>query len=90
MDNTHIFALEDSFFVEKKGLVVVGNCLVPEIAFLSNQQLELELPNGEIAATEIIGVDYFTKCFAGNQAIGVLITLQQKEQAPLGAKVYLR
>ena len=90
MDNTHIFALEDSFFVEKKGLVVVGNCLVPEIAFLSNQQLELELPNGEIAATEIIGVDYFTKCFSENQAIGVLITLQQKEQAPLGAKVYLR
>ena len=90
MDNTHIFALEDSFFVGKKGLVLVGNCLVPKIAFLSNQQLELELPNGEIAATEIIGVDYFTKCFAENQAIGVLITLQQKEQAPLGAKVYLR
>ena len=90
MDDTHIFAVEDSFFVEEKGLVLVGNCLVPEITFLSNQQLELELPNGEIAATKIIGVDYFTKCFAENQAIGVLITLQQKEQAPLGAKVYLR
>ncbi|WP_321346227.1 hypothetical protein [Halopseudomonas oceani] len=48
------------------------------------------MPNGEIAATEIIGFDYFTKCFAENQAIGVLITLQQKEQAALGAKVYLR
>ena len=90
MDKTHIFTVEDSFFVEKKGLVLVGNCLVPEITFLSKQQLELELPSGEITAAEMIGVDYFAKCFTENQAIGVLVNLQQKEQASLGAKVYLR
>lgn len=90
MSRTHIFTVEDSFFVEIRGLLLVGNCLVPEVTLLAKQELQLELPNGEVVSTEIIGVDYFTKCFTENQAIGVLVTLQQKEKAPLGTKVYAR
>lgn len=88
MNRVHIFTVEDSFFIEKRGVVLVGNCLVPEINLSPNQRLGLELPNGESAETEIIGVDYFTKCFTEKQAIGVLVALQQKEQAPFGTKVY--
>lgn len=67
----------------------MGNCLVSEVKFLPKQKLELKLPTGEIEITEIIGVDYFTKCFTEKQAIGVLVTLLQKEKAPLGTKAYL-
>jgi translation elongation factor EF-Tu-like GTPase len=90
MNRTHIFTVEDSFHIDKRGLVLVGNCLVPEITLLPKQQLELMLPNGELVATEIVGVDYFTKYFTEKQAMGVLVTLEQKEQAPLGTKVYVQ
>lgn len=86
---THIFTVEDSFYIERRGLVLVGNCLAPEVALLTKQKLELEFPSGEIGSTETIGVDYFTKCFTENQAVGVLVALQEKKEAPLGTKVYV-
>ncbi len=88
MNRKHIFTVEDAFYIEGRGVVLVGNCLVTKALLFPNQKLELVLPSGDLAVTEIIGVDYFTKCFSDNQAMGVLVALQHKEQAPLGTKVY--